>query len=134
MVSFTYQRQQPDGTLRQQTMQIAALALLPLPVLNVKDGSFSFNLALTAIRTDAAPTTKAAPEVVTRPPTMTEVDLHVALPPTARATTPAPPTISVQLNVERGDFPNGIINLLQLVNAANIVEGPPQRPEPANGD
>ena len=134
MVSFSYQRQQPDGTLRQQTMQVPLVALLPLPVLNVKDGSFNFNVAMTTLKPSAAEARTVAPGVA-RPSTLSEVDLHVALPPAAAAgatATPAPPVMSVQLNSVRGDFPNGIINLLQLVNTAVVVEGPPPETGPPN--
>jgi len=127
MVSFNYQRQQADGTLRQQTMQVPLVALLQLPVLNVKDASFSFNVAMTAVRASTAQPEAVAPGL-TRPSTLTEVDLHVALPPTAAASTPTLPVMSVQLNSVRGDFPNGIINLLQLVNTALVVEGAATRP------
>jgi len=134
MVSFSYQRQQADGTLRQQTMQVPVLALIQLPVLNIKDSSFSFNLALTAIRASTKKAKTVAPGLK-RPAGLTEIDLHVALPPTAPASTPAPPVMSVQLNSVRGDFPNGIINLLQLVNTALVVEeGAPRPPEQADGD
>jgi len=61
MVSFSYQRQQADGTLRQQTMQVPVLALIQLPVLNIKDSSFSFNLALTAIRASTKKAKTVAP-------------------------------------------------------------------------
>lgn len=121
MASFTYPRQLPDGSVRTMTMELPLLSLVPLPVLAVKDGSFVFDVALTGLR--AVPPTEAQ-----RASGMSEVALTVALPPTAASgtTAPAPPVMNVHLNVVRGDFPNGIINLLQVMNGGALLrETPP---------
>lgn len=122
MVSFRYQRQQADGSVRQMTMQVPVLALIPLPVLNVKDSSFTFDVALTALR--LAPTQQTKPGIAALAG-LPEAELHVALPPVASSdgsSTPTPPMMNVHINAVRGDFPNGIINLLQLVNTGVVTQ------------
>jgi hypothetical protein len=122
MVTFRYERQVPDGTIKPMTMQIPVLSLIPLPLVEAKESTFAFDVAITAIR-PADPLPEQSPE---RTANLPEVELVVTLPPSSQTVedeTRAGPVMNVQMTVVRGDLPGGVLNLLQLINTDTIVEG-----------
>ncbi|HEV2450754.1 MAG TPA: DUF2589 domain-containing protein [Streptosporangiaceae bacterium] len=82
-VAFRYDRQLPDGTSRQMIMQLPVLSLIPLPLIEVKESTFSFDVALTDIQT-----TNPVPEATVVSATeLAEVQVAVALPPSSQDAT-----------------------------------------------
>jgi hypothetical protein len=121
MISFKYQRQQAHGgqTLP-MTLELPLLSLIPLPVLNIKDSQVTFGVAMTNIRHAATPIQSAQAKSAALP----EIEMTVALPHGSAAQALHTPVMQVQMTVARGDFPGGIINLLQVINTHTKLSSP----------
>lgn len=119
MIGFEYERQAPDGSTVPMTMQLPVLSLIPMPAVEAKESTFSFDLTITSV---SAAAKEDAPESMAELP---EAELAVALPAAGGAMpegAQARPTMSIQMTVGPSDLPGGVLNLLHTVNSATIVE------------
>jgi hypothetical protein len=121
MISFKYQRQQANGgQTMPMTLELPLLSLIPLPVLNIKDSQVTFGVAMTNIREAATPIQSAQAKSAGLP----EIEMTVALPHGSVTQALQTPVMQVQMTVARGDFPSGIINLLQVINTHTKLSSP----------
>lgn len=125
MLSFDYQRQTPTGTIIPMIMQIPILSLIPLPLVVAKESAFTFNVALAAIRPGGPNAEQPSTPVTEAVGNLPEVELVVALPPSAPAQGQVgnASLMNVQMTIVRAELPGGVLNLLQLINADTIVQG-----------
>lgn len=131
-VSFTYKRPGPNGTLEDAVVQIPLLSLVPLPLLQVTDAEFTFNVR---VLESESSTLGAPPPLLERPggaPTPTESASGVAARPRIRAMLAQSPTdspaqsgkrqseldanMAVKLSMRQADVPAGISALLNLMS------------------
>lgn len=131
-VTFSYKRPGPGGVLEDAVVEIPLLSLVPLPLLQVTDAEFNFNVHV--LESDSGALGEPPPLV--NPPQELRVQNESAKPqaPQVRAMlapAPAPATadrssgqrsldanMTVKLAMKQADVPAGISALLQLMSEA----------------
>lgn len=136
MLEFTYRSHDVEGN-RQQHVKIPLLTLVPLPLLQVKEADFDFDIqivdALSAdtdatfsLKNGAAPKDKAAEGVklrVSMASTKTENSRKDGLRQSLSA------NMKVKVRMEQADMPGGLANLLHLTTNNLLMETIEERKE-----
>ena len=134
-VTFSYKRPGPNGELQDAVVEIPLLSLVPLPLLQVTDAEFTFNVHVLESDSGAlgAPPPLVTPpalrgqeggENAPQPPPAPQVRAMLA--PAPPATTSDRPSsqrsldanMTVKLAMKQADVPAGISALLQLMGEA----------------
>jgi hypothetical protein len=142
-VTFSYKRPAADGTLQDAIVEIPVLSLVPLPLLQVTDAEFNFNVHVLESDNTAlgeAPPLLRAPEPESAERGNGSGSAAATQPPVVRAMLAPAPTkgerdgtqrsldanMVVKLAMKQADVPAGISTLLQLMNQAVNSSPPPK--------
>jgi hypothetical protein len=136
-VTFAYKSPGPNGALQDSVMEIPLLSLVPLPLLQVTDAEFAFQVRVLESQTDAlgaAPPLLNAPQALAADGTPAAPSSPQVSKPRIRAMLASGPSpsstqshssqnsldanMSVKLSMKQADVPAGISAMLQLMGQA----------------
>lgn len=119
MISFRYQSLNERGQMQNQTLKVPLLSLIPLPILEVTEARFNFNVRIISHAYDDQPAeeerakaTPWSPLRTDRPPRLRGVFTEK---PTSSERSRMQANIGATIQVRRADMPAGIGKLLNLL-------------------
>ena len=138
-LEFKYKSQDAGGT-HYQSIKIPILTLVPLPLLQVKEANFDFNIQIIdAIRTDSKGTfslknkagstnsdTSMYDEGIKLRVTMAERKADGSL--RSRSKQSLAANMKVNVKMEQADMPAGLLNLLHLTTNNTLIESIDEKP------
>ncbi len=128
MASFTYQKQDENGEYADFKASVPVLSLVPIPAIQVRDGSVNFAVKITDVKTETAKTTANPPTsdaakkryVGWLQPARTELRASMASRTNSKTARKTEGTyqLDIEVNVERAEFPAGLTKILDIMDQA----------------